>query len=176
MNRINAVCCQSSKSNLYLIVVNQLETSLHFTETSVVALAGVQAILVISDAGTFTKPCTARLCCRVLPETFLPAYYYWHNYFSRVHSHSWVVSTITYPFWSWKSCATLCLGIPVASTSRQLCICLLFSFKHFLCVETEDLVELFKISKQQRHSIALVRVTALKVIKCLYGACGMNLK
>lgn len=38
-----------------------------------------------------------------------------------------------------------------------------FLFKNFLCVELEDLAELFSVSKQQTHNITPVRVTALKV-------------
>lgn len=37
----NAVCCQNLKPKQNIIVVNQLETSLHFTEASVVFLAGM---------------------------------------------------------------------------------------------------------------------------------------
>lgn len=76
---------------------------------------------------------------------------------------------------------TLCLDVPVASAS---CSCtsafpfvhLPFSFKNALYVELEDLAELFKISKQQRQNITLVRVTVLKVLKCLCGAYRMDLK
>lgn len=37
----NAVCCQNLKPKQNVIVVNHLETSLHFTEASVVILTGM---------------------------------------------------------------------------------------------------------------------------------------
>jgi len=42
-NSINAVSCQTSKSKQILIVINQLEVSLHCIEASVVILAGMQS-------------------------------------------------------------------------------------------------------------------------------------